>query len=522
MQPAVDPLTEGESTMELVTSARPSSATARVVALILVALAASTLVVAQADAARSHRATVTKTATVAKTATRVVRVDGHRGEATVRRSATGRGTATVKAATSQRARTQAARKARERAVVQARQRAFAAASAAAAKIATSRAEQAAAAAEPTPAPTPSATPAPTPSATPSASPTPTPTPTPTATPSPEPTVAPSPEPVATPEPTVPPSVEPSAAPSTVPAVAPSPEATTAPSPEPTPSPSPTVTPTPEATATPTPEPTPSPEPTTTSDDCGKVRSKDDGSAWTCTFADDFDGNALDRSRWSPATTEATGLTYGDCWVDRPQNLEVKGGALRLTTRKESEPVTCTANGSTVTTPYTSASVTTWGHYTMNRGRVEIRAKMPASSGPGVHSALWLFPQTLKYWGDGLGTGEMDIAEFYSQYPDRLIPTVHYATSTRDYTNYFCMVDDPTAWHTYALEWDRERIRVEYDGQVCLDHAIRTSDTSVEQGEPFDQDYTINLTQMLGVDGNKPTTDTTFPATLQVDWVRAWQ
>ncbi len=506
MQPAVHPFTEGENTMGLVTSARPSSTTAKVVALILVALAASTLVVAQADAARSHRVTVTKTATVVKTATRVAHVDGHRGEATVRRSATGRGTATVRASTPQRARAQATTAARKRAVVQARQRAFATASAAAAKIATARAEQAAAAAEPTPEPTPAATPSPTP----------------TATPAPEPTVAPSPEPVATPEPTVTPSAEPSAAPSPEPTVTPSPEATTAPSPEPTASPAPTATPTPEATATPTPEPTPTPESTTTSDDCGKTRSKDDGSAWTCTFADDFTGNALDRSKWSPATTEATGLTYGDCWVDRPQNLEVKGGALRLTTRKESEPVTCTANGSTVTTPYTSASVTTWGHYTMSRGRVEIRAKMPASSGPGVHSALWLFPQTLKYWGDGLGTGEMDIAEFYSQYPDRLIPTVHYATSTRDYTNYFCMVDDPTAWHTYALEWDRERIRVEYDGQVCLDHAIRTSDTSVEQGRPFDQDYTINLTQMLGVDGNKPTSGTTFPATLQVDWVRAWQ
>ncbi|MCX6406869.1 MAG: family 16 glycosylhydrolase [Propionibacteriales bacterium] len=480
--------------MGQLTSARPSRATARVIALVVIALAASMLVVVRADAARSHRATVTKTATVAKTATRVVHVDGHRGEATVRRTATGRGTATVKASTPKRARAQAATAARKRAVVQARQRAFATASAAASKIATSRAEQAAAAAEPAPEPTPS--------------------PTPTATPAPEPTVAPSPEPVATPEPSVAPSPEPT--------VAPSPEATTAPSPEPTASPSPTATPTPEATATPTPEPTTSPEPTPTSDDCGKIRTKDDGSAWTCTFADDFTGSTLDRSKWSPATTEATGLTYGDCWVDRPQNLEVKDGALRLTTRKESEPVTCTANGSTVTTPYTSASVTTWGHYTMNRGRVEIRAKMPASSGPGVHSALWLFPQALKYWGDGLGTGEMDIAEFYSQYPDRLIPTVHYATSTRNYTNYFCMVDDPTAWHTYALEWDRERIRVEYDGQVCLDHAIRTSDTSVEQGRPFDQDYTINLTQMLGVDGNKPTSDTTFPATLQVDWVRAWQ
>jgi beta-glucanase (GH16 family) len=85
-----------------------------------------------------------------------------------------------------------------------------------------------------------------------------------------------------------------------------------------------------------------------------------------------------------------------------------------------------------------------------------------------------------------------------------------------------MVSDPTDWHTYAMEWDRERIRVVYDGNVCLDHRIKPSVADLLQGQPFDQDYTINLTQMLGVAGNAPLKDAQLDATMQVDWVRAWQ
>lgn len=298
-----------------------------------------------------------------------------------------------------------------------------------------------------------------------------------------------------------------------------PRPTPTPTPTPTPEPSPTSEPTPTPTPTATPEPTPAPE-VGTEDACGPTRAKADGSAWSCTFSDDFDGDALDSSKWLVATSEATGLTYGDCWVDRPENLSVADGSLRLTTRMEDEPVTCTAEGKTVTTRYTSGSVTTWGRYTLDRGRVEIRAKMPTTTRPGVQSALWLFPETMKYW-DVAGSGEMDIAEFYSQYPDRLIPTMHYATTSPGYTNYFCMVQDPTQWHTYVLEWDRDRIRVEYDGAVCLDHEI-TPVGQLLQGQPFDQDYTINLTQMLGSGANAPTSATQLPATMEVDHVRVWQ
>ncbi len=260
-----------------------------------------------------------------------------------------------------------------------------------------------------------------------------------------------------------------------------------------------------------------PKPTVSA--CGTDPLKADGSRWSCTFADDFDGSTLDGRRWMVATTEATGLSYGDCWTDAPANVQVANGSVRLTTRRESEPVTCTAAGRTITSSHTSGSITTWGRFTMDQGRVEVRARMPSVTEPGVQSALWLFPQTLEY-ADSLGTGEIDVAEYYSQYPDRLVPMLHYGTTSQTYTNNGCLVADPSAWHTYAVEWDRSRVRVLYDGQTCLDHEISTAGAS-EPGQPFDQDYTINLTQMLGSGANAPTASTPFPATLEVDHVRAW-
>jgi beta-glucanase (GH16 family) len=255
--------------------------------------------------------------------------------------------------------------------------------------------------------------------------------------------------------------------------------------------------------------------------CGPVVHKSDGTAWRCDFADDFDGTRLDPAKWMATTTQATQLTYGDCWVDRPANIRVADGTVRLTTRREAQPVTCTAGDRTVASDHTSGSITTWGRYTTDQGRVAIRARTPDVRVPGVQSALWLYPETVRY-RDTLGSGEIDVAEYFSLYPDWVVPTMHYVSAAGPtVTNQDCLVEDPSTWHTYVVEWDRRRVRVLVDGRTCLDHAIAETGATAP-GQPFDQDYTINLTQTLGSGANVPTPSTPFPATLEVDYVRAWK
>ncbi len=76
--------------------------------------------------------------------------------------------------------------------------------------------------------------------------------------------------------------------------------------------------------------------------------------------------------------------------------------------------------------WTGAFVTTYGKYTTTFGRVEVRAAFPdvdVPGVPGVHAALWLWPQDLSYGSEV--TGEMDLAEYFSQYADRAVPFLHY-------------------------------------------------------------------------------------------------
>lgn len=143
---------------------------------------------------------------------------------------------------------------------------------------------------------------------------------------------------------------------------------------------------------------------------------------------------------------------------------------------------------------------------------------------GLQEALWLWPDDASKYGAWPRSGEIDIAEVYSQYADRAIPTVHYVPLTTDpnTTNYQCLIRDIGQFHRYAVEWTTQAITISYDGQTCI------SDTWVPmlpllKPQPFDQPFMVALTQALGIGSNAfdPAT-TPLPATTQIDYVRVWR
>ncbi len=202
---------------------------------------------------------------------------------------------------------------------------------------------------------------------------------------------------------------------------------------------------------------------------------------------------------------------------------MSGGVLQLSTVREDEPVTCDLPGGPITTDYTSAGVSTVNKFSQAYGRYEIRAAMPQTDGPGLQSALWLLPDDPQY-GTWPGSGEIDIVEFYSQFPDRLVPALHYNSllpwGTR--TNNDCLVYQPTDFHTYVLEWTTQKLTISIDGTTCLDHTISPMAPLVGSA-PFDAPFYLNLTQLLGTGDNAfPAGQGIDKATLQVDYVRVWQ
>ncbi len=319
------------------------------------------------------------------------------------------------------------------------------------------------------------------------------------------------------------------------ATTPSPAPTAPPSPAPTVPPAtsppsvtpPTLPPTTEAPVAQEPTPEPPAETTAPDDECGARLAKADGSLWECTLVEQFDGNELDRDLWTPQETSLTGWGRPEnCVVDSPETIEVSEGTLKIHTRKHDEPFTCATPGGRqdFESEWSTGSISSWNQFTQAYGRFEFRARMPDVKVQGIHSALWMWPEDDTKYGYWPHSGEIDIAEIFTTYPDRAIPMLHYnapwGVGKQARTNYFCMIE-PSAWTTYVAEWTTEGITISYNGQVCLQHEWNAL-SPLTGSQPFDQPFMLAISQGLGTTGNEVTDKTPSLATMEVDWVKVWK
>lgn len=252
--------------------------------------------------------------------------------------------------------------------------------------------------------------------------------------------------------------------------------------------------------------------------------KADGSFWKCTFADSFNGTQLDRSKWLVSQSKYSGASQGlTCGFDDGKNVVVSGGVLSLSVRQEASTFTCESPLGNFQTKYTGGSISTRGKFEQIYGRYEFRAKMPTAKVIGVHSALWLNPMKQIY-GRWPASGEIDVTEFYTKYPDRGIPYIHYyqKPSSDAVTSVKCYIQNPSDFHTYLLEWTQTSITISYDGKLCLSHRINPT-TPLSLPAPFNHPFAIHLTQTLGTGQNAfDPAKTPLPQSMQIDWVRVWK
>ncbi|MGI9083665.1 MAG: glycoside hydrolase family 16 protein [Aeromicrobium sp.] len=253
------------------------------------------------------------------------------------------------------------------------------------------------------------------------------------------------------------------------------------------------------------------------EECGPTLRESDGREWVCTFADNFDGRRLDRTKWTPRIYHATGIsTARACFTDDPRNIAVEGGELLLTVRKVNTPVVCAG----APAYYTSGSVSTYRKFSQQYGRFEARVKVAKTQAPGLKEAFWLWPDDRIFsrtrWP---AAGEIDIMETYSKYHGLAVPFLHYTVNDnggpRPGVN--------TAWHcqakrgvynTYTLTWTPTKLAIAVNGVTCL---VNTSSDPA-----FHKPYIASLTSALGVGSNALTANTPLPATMSVDYVRVWR
>jgi len=251
-------------------------------------------------------------------------------------------------------------------------------------------------------------------------------------------------------------------------------------------------------------------------------------AWTRVWSDEFDGPAgarVDSTKWNYNTQD--GCNNGNCgwgnnekeyYSDAPENIALNGqGQLMIVARVAPAGLSCYYGPCR----YTSAKITTRGKMLAAPGRVEARIKL--ALGQGLWPAFWMLGQgdpTLSW----PACGELDIMENKGSQPITTSSAVHgpgYSGNTPfAHANNLTQGTISDDFHVFAVEWDSLHVRFYVDD---IPHYQVTRDEIEHFGKSIlDQPFFVILNLAVGghFDGD-PQSDTIFPATMLVDYVRVY-
>jgi len=254
-----------------------------------------------------------------------------------------------------------------------------------------------------------------------------------------------------------------------------------------------------------------------SDACGVRPVKADGTLWSCSFVDNFDGTSLDSSKWTPQQLAGNG---GDlCYASSDQTISVSGGALHLAVVPTGDGTECPARPDGSRASYAGASVTTWHQFGQQYGRFEARIRNPATTRPGIHDAFWLWPDTRTTSdADWPNTGEIDVMENYTSQASLDIPFLHYSADSggavQGLNTTYSATATPGAWHTYDLTWTADKLQIAVDGKTIL--------TNTAGASSFRKAFIVDLTQILGNGTDAYNGKVALPSTMDVDYVKVWK
>jgi beta-glucanase (GH16 family) len=252
--------------------------------------------------------------------------------------------------------------------------------------------------------------------------------------------------------------------------------------------------------------------------------------WVLTWSDEFNGpdnSAVDSTKW---VYDTGGSGWGnnelEYYTSGTANAVVQGGNLVITaTTAGASAFTCSypSNGPC---GYTSARIRTQGKFTQEYGRFEARIQIP--EGQGLWPAFWMLGADISNSATNWPKcGEIDIMENIGKEPSINHGSLHMpAAGTANDDQLTGMYTLPAGaklgdgFHTYAVDWSASAIKFYVDDNL---YETQTPATATGRDWEFDQPFFIILNVAVG--GNfpgAPTSSTTFPQTMKVDWVRVYQ
>ena len=263
-----------------------------------------------------------------------------------------------------------------------------------------------------------------------------------------------------------------------------------------------------------------------------VRNKDRPERdWELVWSDEFDGDELDSTKWSPDIWAPRKVNDEDqAYTGREKNLRVEDGMLVIEAHKEDY------EGAS----YTSGRVHSDGKGDFLYGRFEVRAKLPR--GQGTWAAIWMLPSdpykystTCEEGEDWQGSttcdawpnsGEIDIMEHVGYQMGHVHGTVHneayYWLKWEQRKGRILLDDLDKEFHTYSLEWSPERIDIFVDD---THYFIYVNEGTGWNAWPFDQPFHVILNLAIGGGWGRaggPIDESIFPQQMLVDYVRVYQ
>lgn len=247
--------------------------------------------------------------------------------------------------------------------------------------------------------------------------------------------------------------------------------------------------------------------------------------WTLVWSDEFDVDG----RPNP---ENWGYEYGFVrneelqWY-QPENAVVKDGYLVITAKEEDKPNPNYAEASKdwrknrrVAT-YTSSCLLTRGLQSWQYGRFEMRAKIDISA--GMWPAFW----TLGISEPWPVCGEIDIMEYYS---GKILANAAWAGKEwhTQWDSFTKGIDSfESGWedefHVWRMDWDETMIRLYVDDLLLNEIDLKsTVNLRGDLDNPMKQPHYILVNLAIGGNNGGDPSDTTFPSTYLIDYVRVYQ
>ncbi len=225
------------------------------------------------------------------------------------------------------------------------------------------------------------------------------------------------------------------------------------------------------------------------------------------WSDEFNNDGLpDPAKWGYDIGTGSGgwgnqeLQY---YTARAENAVCEGGVLKIKAIKESY------SGSA----YTSARLTSKSRYEFRYGRVDIRAKVPATV--GTWPAAWMLGTDINTVG-WPACGEIDILEHRGSELNKIVAALHYPgrSGANPDVGTTTIQNASTEFHVYRLEWTGSSLQFFVDGNLF--HSAANTSTM-----PYSKNFFLLLNLAIGGSFGGTVDPAFTTATYEVDYVRIY-